>query len=134
MISQDLYTKIEKVAMKSLLKNQIMLNAACIVMAVMVVAQAGLNFWLLIVVGFAVVVNLQPKRTKKALKILLEQSSNIQYIEVEFENGQIELDIKLNNEPSEYEIKLPIRMGEEILVQLKEELPHVEFRKQNRFN
>lgn len=134
MISQDLYTKIEKVAMKSQLKNQIMLNAACIVMAFFVVAEAGLNFWLLIVVGFAVVVNLQPKRTRKALKILLEQSSNIQYIEVEIENGQLELDIKLNNEPSEYEIKLPIRMGEEILVQLKEELPHVEFRKQNRFN
>ncbi len=133
MISQELFAKIQKANQNLTKWNQIMLNVGCFFMAILITVNAGVTIWLLVLAAVVVIANLQPKQAQKALKILMERTNEIEYIEIEKENGQIELDIKLKNDFKEYEIKLPVKLGEELIQELKAELPNVEFRTQKLF-
>jgi hypothetical protein len=132
-ISQELYIKIQKANQDLISWNLRMLNIGAFFTVIVIVLNIGFNFWLLVLRLVVVITNLQAKNSIMSLKVLIERTSGIEYIEVERAKGQVELDIKLFNSFNEYEIKLLIKQANEIIKELKAELPKVEFREEKYF-
>lgn len=127
MISIELHNRIKAANKKIQLTSQMIGNAFVIGYLALVIFSTGWEHWMVVFIAILGVINMPKKGADKALRILMERAAEIEYIEIEKEKSAIELDIKLHGDNREYEIKLPENLANDIIRDLKNELPNVQF-------